>query len=307
MSRSRTASAVFRRTRVRPVWIAFVQWLSRSTRRLFRWRRRLSQWARRLSRRGRGALREFRAEPLPVRLVAGTAAVLVLLLALNWLYQVIRKPAELFFPVSGALHKTPSETWRQYGPLFREHSTEVMTPELLAALAQVEGSGNPVARTYWRWQWSWSPFEIYQPASSAVGMYQITNAAFRDARRFCIHDHAVAEDGPWNDWGSCWFNSLYTRVIPSHAVELTSAFLDRSVARTLERQRITAAALQQKQDLAAVIHLCGAAAGDAYARRRFQLTAGARCGDHDARAYLAKVNAMKRYFAWQAAAGRSGE
>ena len=29
-----------------------------------------------------------------------------------------------------------------------------MTPELLAALAQVEGSGNPVARTYWRWSWS---------------------------------------------------------------------------------------------------------------------------------------------------------
>jgi hypothetical protein len=54
--------------------------------------------------------------------------------------------------VSGALTKTPSETWRQYGPLFREHSTAVITPELLAALAQVEGVGNPVARTYWRWR-----------------------------------------------------------------------------------------------------------------------------------------------------------
>jgi len=38
----------------------------------------------------------------------------------------------------------------QYGPLFRRHSTVVITPELLAALAQVEGAGNPVARTYWR-------------------------------------------------------------------------------------------------------------------------------------------------------------
>jgi len=240
---------------------------------------------------------------MPVRFVAGTAVILVLLFTLNWLYQVIRKPAEMFFPVSGALHKTPSETWRQYGSLFREHSTAVMTPELLAALAQVEGSGNPVARTYWRWQLTWNPFEMYQPASSAVGMYQITNAAFQDARRYCIHDHAVVEDGPWNDWGSCWFNSLYTRVIPSHAVELTAAFLDRSVARTLARQRLTAAALQQKQDLAAVIHLCGAGTGDAYARRSFQLTPAARCGDHDVRTYLARVNAMKQYFARQAAAG----
>ena len=54
-------------------------------------------------------------------------------------YQVVRKPAELFFPVSGALNKTPEETWRQYEAIFRRHSTAVM-PELLAALAQVEGS-----------------------------------------------------------------------------------------------------------------------------------------------------------------------
>jgi hypothetical protein len=59
----------------------------------------------------------------------------------------VRKPAELFFPVSGALSKTPPETWRQYAPIFREHSTAVMTPGLLAALAQVEGAGNPLAIT----------------------------------------------------------------------------------------------------------------------------------------------------------------
>lgn len=255
-----------------------------------------------LSRSGQRALGELWNAPLPVRFVAGTAAVLVILLGLNWLHQVIRKPAEMFFPVSGVLRKTPAETWRQYGPLFRAHATAVMTPELLAALAQVEGSGNPVARTYWRWRLTWNPFEMYQPASSAVGMYQITNAAFRDARRYCIHNHVVAEDGPWNDWGSCWFNGLYTRVIPSHAIEMTAAFLDRSVARTLARQRVAAATLQQKQDLAAVIHLCGPATADAYARRRFQLTA-ARCGDHEVKAYLARLNAMKSRFAQLAASG----
>jgi len=235
--------------------------------------------------------------PLAVRVVVGTLVIVTLWLAVNWIYQVVRKPTELFFPVSGVLAKTPSETWRQYEPLFRRHSTDVITPDLLAALAQVEGEGNPVARTYWRWQFTWNPLAIYEPASSAVGMYQITNPTFREARRYCIHDHVVVEDGPWHDVHSCWFNGLYFRVVPSHAVELTSALLDRDVARTLAQRRIAAPTLAQKQDLAAIIHLCGAGAGDAYARRGFRLAPAQRCGDHDPARYLARVNAMKRQFA----------
>ena len=235
--------------------------------------------------------------PLAVRVVVGTLVIVTLWLAVNWIYQVVRKPTELFFPVSGVLAKTPSETWRQYEPLFRRHSTDVMTPDLLAALAQVEGEGNPVARTYWRWQFTWNPLAIYEPASSAVGMYQITNATFREARRYCIHDHVVVEEGPWHDVHSCWFNGIYTRVVPSHAVELTSALLDRDVARTLAQRRLSTATLAQKQDLAAIIHLCGAGAGDGYARRGFRLTPGQRCGDHDPAQYLVRVNALKRQFA----------
>ncbi|HEV3009943.1 MAG TPA: transglycosylase SLT domain-containing protein [Burkholderiales bacterium] len=222
-------------------------------------------------------------------IVLGVAAFAAAALALNWIYQVVRKPSELFFPVSGALSKTPAETWRQYEAIFREHSTTVMTAELLAALAQVEGGGNPVARTPWRLRASHDPREVYRPASSAVGMYQITDGTFREAKRYCIRDHAAIEDG-------CWFNSLYMRVIPSHAVELTSAYLDRRVAGIVEQRRL-AASVEQKQDLAALIHLCGAAAGDAYARRGFRLSQGQRCGEHDARAYLARVGAMKRVFA----------
>jgi hypothetical protein len=171
-----------------------------------------------------------------------------------------------------------------------------MTPDFLAAIAQVEGSGNPVARTYWRWSWSSQPFEVYRPASSAVGMYQITDGNFAEARRFCIHDHVVVEDGPWNDWHSCWFTGLYARVIPSDAVELTSAYLDRSVASILERRRISSASLPQKQMLAALIHLCGAGAGDEFARRRFRLAEGQRCGDTPARAYIERVAAMQNLF-----------
>ena len=173
-------------------------------------------------------------------------AIIVALLALNWIYQVVRKPSELFFPVSGALFKTPTETWSEYEILFRHYSTPVMTPELLAALAQVEGAGNPVAQTYWRWRLTHQPFEVYRPASSAVGMYQITTATFADAKRYCIHDHVVVEAGRWSDLRSCWFNDAYTRVVPSHAIEMTAALLDRRVASILAARRIDTATLVQK-------------------------------------------------------------
>ena len=224
------------------------------------------------------------------RFVIALLALLAVAFALNLIYQIVRKPAELLFPVSGALSKTPGETWDQYAPLFREYSTAVITPELLAALAQVEGAGNPVARTPWRWRATHDPRELYRPASSAVGMYQITDGTFREAKRYCIRNHVVLEEG-------CWFNSLYMRVLPSHAIELTSAYLDRRLSEVLARHRIAAATLEQKHELAALIHLCGAGAGDAYARRGLRLTAAQRCGEHDVRAYLTQVRAMKRVFA----------
>lgn len=239
-----------------------------------------------------------------MQIAAGVALLALLWVMANGVYQVVRKPTELFFPVSGTLYKTPSQTWSAYGPLFRRHATDAIPAELLAALAQVEGSGNPVVRTYWRWSWRTHPFEVYRPASSAVGMYQITDGTFERAKRYCIHDHVVVEEGPWYAWRSCWLNELYFRVVPSHAVELTSAFLDRAVTDTLARHRVRAATREQKEALAAGIHLCGTGWGDRYVRRGFSLAPGARCGDHDARLYLARVGAMQTAFATLAARDR---
>jgi hypothetical protein len=236
-----------------------------------------------------------------VQLITVVAVLLALSLAVNWIYQVIRKPSELLFPVSGTLNKTPVQTWREYGPLFNAFSTNVMTPDLLAAIAQVEGAGNPVARTYWRWSWTRQPFEMYRPASSSVGMYQMTDGTFAEARRLCIRDHVVDDDGPWSDWRSCWFNSLYTRIAPGDAVELTSAYLDRSVASILERHRLLALPLARKQELATLIHLCGAGAGDEYVRRGLRLAQGQRCGDQDPRVYLSRVGFMRQVFSRLAA------
>jgi len=69
---------------------------------------------------------------------------------------------------------------------------------------------------------------------------------------------------------------------------------------------VRTATLAQKQELAALIHLCGAGAGDEYVRRGFRLLPAQRCGDHEARAYVARVDAMKGVFARLAAQTASG-
>jgi len=257
---------------------------------------------RRRGREGRAFLRALWAAHPAVSLPVAATLVLVLWLAVNWLYHTMHKPTELLFPLDNALDKNLVDTWREYGPLFREHATAVITPELLAALAQVEGSGNPLARTYWRWHPSWNPFEWYRPASSAVGMYQITSGTFQVAKRYCIHDHVVVEEGPWHDVRSCWFNNFYTRVLPSHAIELTAALLDREVAQAVGARQ---APLGRKQDVAAIIHLCGASVGHLYASRGFRLAPGQRCGDHDVRSYLMKVHDAAHRFARLSTHGQS--
>jgi hypothetical protein len=99
--------------------------------------------------------------------------------------------------------------------------------------------------------------------------------------------------------------SLYIRTIPSHAVELAAVYLDRNVAAVLARVGDVTASPQQKQDLAAIIHLCGAGPAEAFMRRGFHLMAGERCGDHLVAAYLARVNEMKRQFLRLAADARN--
>lgn len=209
--------------------------------------------------------------------------------ALNWLVQAARKPSEALFPFDG-FTKSPRDTWQAYAHLFAAHATDAVPAELLAALAQAESAGNPVARTYWRWRLDWNPIEIYRPASSAVGMYQITDARFEDAKRFCVHRHRRAEAGAWYDPRTCWFNAFYFRIVPSHAIEMTSAYLDAAVSSFPGNST-------QKGGLAAVVHLCGATAGEAFARRGFRPAGGQRCGEHDLRAYLARVDALKHEFA----------
>ena len=236
----------------------------------------------------RRAWRWLAALPRAVRIGIVVAVFLAVFSAVNLVYHVVRKPTELFFPLGGTLAKTPDDAWRDYADLFRRYSTPAISPALLAALAEVESGGNPVARTYWRWRFSLNPFGIYAPASTSVGMYQMTDAAFAEARRFCIRDHAVTDD--------CWFTFLYTRVLPHDAVELAAVYLDRKVAEIRAAEPKLSASPLQVQDLAAMVQLCGIVPAEKFARRHFHLAPGERCGDELAATYLARVDAMRREF-----------
>jgi hypothetical protein len=212
------------------------------------------------------------------------------LAALNIAYQVARKPTELLGLVFAPAPLTPAETWTRYGSAFRAHATHLVRPELLAALAHAESQGDPLARTTWRWRWSWNPFALYGPASSAVGLYQMTDAAFEEGRRLCIHDHQLARAGSWLDPQACWFPALYFRTVPGHAIEMTAARLHDHLVQTLGPERAGRIGVRPRERLAAVIQLCGPARAAVFVRRGLRVAAGERCGAHDLGAYLARVD-----------------
>lgn len=234
---------------------------------------------------------------------AWTAVALAALAGANACYQLARKPTEVLGLVAPSAPKAPAETWKAYGGLFREHSTPAVGPELLAALAQVESSGDPLASPPWRLRWSPNPFDLYAPASSAVGLLQMTDGAYRRARRLCIRDHAVARQGAWYDPRACFLNALYLRTVPSHAVEMTAAWLDLTSEQILARPGVRPPSPDERRALAAVVHLCGPERGAAFARRGYRALRGERCGDHDLRAYLARVRTLAATFQEAMAAG----
>jgi hypothetical protein len=229
--------------------------------------------------------------PWPFLLILLFAA----LLAVNWVVQVARKPSELVGVLDSNFHKSPIETWRNYAGIFREKSTDVMTPDLLAALAQMESNGNPIVRTYWKWRWTKDWDRLFAPASSAVGMFQITEGTFAEAKKFCVQDRRVLRDP--GDGSVCSSIFVYSRLIPEHAIEMTSARLHYYVEKIVgETGRARRASVRDRQALATIIHLCGVGKGERFARAGFQASRIGRCGDHSPAAYLARVRGLQFRF-----------
>jgi hypothetical protein len=214
---------------------------------------------------------------------------ITMLAATNWVIQVYRNPAILLDLFAGDDFKSSRTTWKAYRHLFERHSTAIMTPEFLAAIAQVESAGNPLVIPEWKWRFTADLTRIYAPASTSAGLYQYTRSTFLDAKRFCIHWHRVAFKSALLDPFGCWFNGLYSRFWPSHAIEMTSARLHYYVETTLNKTDRRGTSLLNQQQLAAVIHLCGVNKGESFARYQFDFKKLASCYDHRTFAYFNRI------------------
>jgi hypothetical protein len=218
--------------------------------------------------------------------------------AFNWCYQICRKPSEIVGLLDSRYYKNPKQTWATYAGDFEQYATPLMSAELLAALAQTETRGNTIARTYWKWNFNAkNPLGFYAPASSAVGLMQITDGTFAVAKHFCVRDGQVLTEN--SKPKSCYFNDLHNRLIPGHSIEMTSAYLQVNVLNILKEKKISKkhrVTLKQKQELAAVIHLCGPKRGEVFARRQFRFSKGERCGAYEVPKYVAQVEKLENSF-----------
>jgi hypothetical protein len=223
---------------------------------------------------------------------------LAVFFAINWCYHAFHKPSEIIGLVDSQFFKNPKETWTAHGDEFQKYSTKIITPEFLAALAQTESQGNGIARTYWQWNfWTKNPFKVYSPASSAVGMLQMTDGTFDQAKHFCVIDGKVYTDTSKEK--KCYLTSLYNRLIPSHSIEMTAAWLHwnvQDIINDLPKKKSKKITNVQKRKLAAVIHLCGGRRAEVFAARKFTFKRGETCGTLSTRHYVERVQKYEKLF-----------
>lgn len=217
-----------------------------------------------------------------------TFIIIATVLAANFLVQVARKPTEaLGFVFSQK--KTMYDTWSSYKNEFLSSETDLIPAEFLAAVAQVESAGDPVAQPKWVLRFTTDILNIYSPASSAVGLMQITEGNYHEAKTLCIKQKKVSRD--------CWLNKVYARVLPSHSIEMASAYMHQTVTQLLGDKRAHQILRDNIYKLAAVIHLCGKQKAYEYVQSNFKLNSFSRCGSHSVSNYIRKVFAYKTQFA----------
>lgn len=216
-------------------------------------------------------------------------------IALNVILGLVRKPAHLLKPIATYFYKAPSQTWQSYQSIFTHFETSNLDAEFLAALAQAESAGNPIATPYWQFSFRQDILSFFQPASSSIGLYQMTYDTFQDAKRFCFIDGTLHIDANSKQLQKCWMNDFRFRFSASDSIHLTSARLHYYTESSIQKYR-KKASLRQRQQTAAIIQLCGPGKGDAFVRSNFSIQQMGRCGSHSVSAYLNRVFKYKATF-----------
>lgn len=183
------------------------------------------------------------------------------------------------------MNKSPSETWKSYGDIFEAAAVGRVNAPLLAAIAQAESQGNPLAAPEWRWQFSTDLAELYAPASSAFGIMQISRGTFDLILKTC------GKSGE-----PCPNPDLATRMRVRDSVNLVSGFLQRSMADVLSEKALARISDENLVRLASVIHLCGPEVGKRLVRMGFRINSLPRCGSHWPGVYASRVSELKNSF-----------
>ncbi|MEK7388456.1 MAG: lytic transglycosylase domain-containing protein [Elusimicrobiota bacterium] len=206
--------------------------------------------------------------------------------ALNFVVQIVRKPTEILRFAGLGRGRSPGGTWSEFGADCLRYEGGAITAEYLAALIQVESSGDRFAAPPWRWRWSLDPWRVYAPPSSAVGVLQITKGNLGAARSMVGRD---------DDSDGCAIMGQCIRLIGSDSIAMTSAFLQSRVRASLAGQG-RQASVRDKQVLAAVIHLCGPNKGPALVRANFDPDSLGTCGGQSVGSYVRLVMKYREQF-----------
>lgn len=204
---------------------------------------------------------------------------------LNIAYQVYKKPTEVFRPFESLLIKSPLETWKSYSEDFKRFSTFRTPASFLAALAQVESAGNPWANSFWKFRWTTRWDQIFSPASTAVGLLQITEPTLKEAKEFCFVEGKIHRS---KNCEQRWLSRLSAR----DSIELTSARMNYYLRRITKKNT----SKRNYEKLASVLHLCGLKKARLFTRMNFRFAVIGRCGLHRPQRYYQKISQMKYRF-----------
>lgn len=216
--------------------------------------------------------------------------IFTLILLINYFFQIYRKPTELLSFLSSP--KTPYETWKSYSTLFIKHSLGAITPDFLAALAQVESSGNHWGSPSWRIRWTGPIADFYSPSSSSFGLFQTTVGTFNQSKKLCLKNGVILKQESYENL--CPQNFFYNRLIPSSIIQLTAIQLEYDIQKLSSIKTKAHSDLFKKQKTAALIHLCGKEQTRNFIMNG--LKKNSQCGTHNVQIYLNKIFYYKKIF-----------
>ena len=210
--------------------------------------------------------------------------VFILLSVVNLLLQIYKKPTEVLSVIYEGETLRLEQNWFKYQDIFKAHSTEYVEAETLASIAQVESGGRIWASPKWQWNWTWDYQQIFAPASSALGLMQITSGHMQTVSRYC------EQEGKRNSL--CEKQKWWSRLLPSHSVHLAAVYMDKTL-RGMVKQ-MGGINNQQRVDVAAITHLCGDKKAWTFVKDNFRFQSFSYCGAHKASRYVGRVKRLHK-------------